>query len=286
MTLPLVIKTKIKVKILNILRAFIIIGLTFIILLPIYKMFVDSISNSEPGEYYFFIPTRITFINYRRIFRRYFQNNLLLNTLIFSTLCGVIQTLVCGITGFAFSKLKFKGYKIIMVLYFIPLLLIKEGMYVQYKALLNEMPLFGINFFHNKYSVYVLYLFGAGIKTPVFIYLFKTVFDKLDFELLEQSRVDGCGIINSFFRVAFPLAKDAIFPTFFLTFIWEYNDYYYPQYFGFYYDNFRVISLEFVSQRMPAGVNHNAFAMLLPVLIIYIILEKTLFNSIAKDNTY
>ena len=224
MTLPLVIKTKIKVKILNILRAFIIIGLTFIILLPIYKMFVDSISNSEPGEYYFFIPTRITFINYRRIFRRYFQNNLLLNTLIFSTLCGVIQTLVCGITGFAFSKLKFKGYKIIMVLYFIPLLLIKEGMYVQYKALLNEMPLFGINFFHNKYSVYVLYLFGAGIKTPVFIYLFKTVFDKLDFELLEQSRVDGCGIINSFFRVAFPLAKDAIFPTFFLTFIWEYND--------------------------------------------------------------
>ena len=286
MTLPLVIKTKIKVKILNILRAFIIIGLTFIILLPIYKMFVDSISNSEPGEYYFFIPTRITFINYRRIFRRYFQNNLLLNTLIFSTLCGVIQTLVCGITGFAFSKLKFKGYKIIMVLYFIPLLLIKEGMYVQYKALLNEMPLFGINFFHNKYSVYVLYLFGAGIKTPVFIYLFKTVFDKLDFELLEQSRVDGCGIINSFFKVAFPLAKDAIFPTFFLTFIWEYNDYYYPQYFGFYYDNFRVISLEFVSQRMPAGVNHNAFAMLLPVLIIYIILEKTLFNSIAKDNTY
>ena len=161
MTLPLVIKTKIKVKILNILRAFIIIGLTFIILLPVYKMFVDSISNSEPGEYYFFIPTRITFINYRRIFRRYFQNNLLLNTLIFSTLCGFIQTLVCGITGFAFSKLKFKGYKIIMVLYFIPLLLIKEGMYVQYKALLNEMPLFGINFFHNKYSVYVLYRHAA-----------------------------------------------------------------------------------------------------------------------------
>ena len=115
---------------------------------------------------------------------------------------------------------------------------------------------------------------------------FKIVFDKLDYELIEQSRVDGCGIVRTFLKVAFPLAKEAIVPTLFLTFIWEYNDYYYPQFFGFAYDNFNVISLEFANGRMPGALNNNALAMLLPALIIYIIIEKTLFNSISKDVTY
>ena len=282
----LALKTKFVLIFSKILRAFILTGLCFVILLPIFKMFSDSINGGKPYDIYFFIPTKITFRGYISIFRRYFNNFLLGNTLIFSITCAVIQTLICAISGFAFSQLKFIGYKIIMVLYFLPLVLIRESMYIQYKALYNYMPLFGINFFHNKYSVYILYLFGAGIKTPIFIYLFKICFDRIDYELIEQSRVDGCGVVRTFFRVCFPLAKDAIVPTLFLTFIWEYNDYYYPQYFGFSYDNFNVISFEFATGRMPSTLNNNAIAMLFPVLIIYVILEKTLFNAIAKDVTY
>ena len=284
MILTKVQKTKLIIKICQIFRVILLILLCFIILLPIYKMFVDSINNSK--EQYFFIPVKISFNAYKRIFRRYFSDHLLGNTLIFSLTCAIIQTIVCAITGYSFSQLKFKGYKIIMILYFLPLMIIKESMYSTYKALYNYYPFFGIKFFHNKWSIFIMYLFGAGIKTPIFIYLFKIVFDKLDYELIEQSRVDGCGVVRTFLKVAFPLAKEAIVPTLFLTFIWEYNDYYYPQFFGFAYDNFNVISLEFANGRMPGALNNNALAMLLPALIIYIIIEKTLFNSISKDVTY
>ena len=126
-------------------------------------------------------------------------------------------------------------------------------------------------------------MFGAGIKTPIFIYLFRNTFRNMDEEVLDQARIDGCGVINTFSRVAMPLAKDAIFSTMFITFIWEYNDYFLPQFFGYASAGFSTVSLEIAVGRYPFNGNAVAISMLVPVSIVYLLLAKTFFNNISKD---
>lgn len=149
--------------------------------------------------------------------------------------------------------------------------------------ILKYNPLFGINFFGNRNAIFILYMFGAGIKTPIFIYLFRNTFRNMDEEVLDQARIDGCGVINTFSRIAMPLAKDAIFSTMFITFIWEYNDYFLPQFFGYASAGFSTVSLEIAVGRYPFNSNAVAISMLIPVSIVYLLLAKTFFNNISKD---
>lgn len=276
-------KNKLIIIALNILRVFLFLLIIFMLLIPLLKVFLDTINASDYSDHYVFIPTKITFRLYTRILHDYFNNRYLLNTILVAGISSILQTIVCGLAGFGFAKLKFKGSNLLFWIIMSSLFLTRESMERPLQWILKYYPLFGINFFGNRNAIFILYMFGAGIKTPIFIYLFRNTFRNMDEEVLDQARIDGCGVINTFSRIAMPLAKDAIFSTMFITFIWEYNDYFLPQFFGYASAGFSTVSLEIAVGRYPFNSNAVAISMLIPVSIVYLLLAKTFFNNISKD---
>lgn len=270
---------------LKILRGFLLIGLTFVILLPLYKMFVDSINLRASYDYYF-IPNGITFNNYIRVFEQFINEGVLLNSWTLSLGCALIQVMFSSIVGYGFMKLeksnKFMG-KVIFCAYLICLFIPHENMRVGYKYLLVEHPLFGIQMFGNKYAIFIMYLFGAGIKSPIFVYLFRAYYLNFNSEILEQARIDGCGPIKEYFKIILPLSLPVIIPTFFLAFAWIYNDGYFVDFFGLEYNKFNVIARNIYHGRARGGVTSTAFAMMLPVLLMYILVERNLIKPEVLD---
>ena len=277
-------KNKINLFLLKLLRVLLFALILFVIIIPIIKVFLDTINASDYSDHYVFIPTKVTFNLYKRILRDYFQKNYLTHSLIIATLSSLIQVCVCSMAGFAFAKLKFKGSNFLFWCIIFTLFMTFESLERTYNNLFVYYPLFGIKFFGNKNAIFYLYMIGAGIKAPVFIYLFRNSFRNMDEEVLDQARIDGCSVPKTFLKVALPLAKDSIFSCFFITFIWEYNDYTYPMFFSYASSGFSTVTLEVAIGRFGAGTNAVALSMVVPILIIYLILVKTLFNSIAKDH--
>ena len=113
--------------------------------------------------------------------------------------------------------------------------------------------------------------------------MFKSVYKNFDNELLEQSYIDGCSNIKTFFKVVLPNSLHAVIPTFLLTFIWVYNDTKMVNFFKIAYDDYELISVALANNRIRRGGTPTAFIMIFPLLVIYIITENYFFKPFKFD---
>ena len=65
-----------------------------------------------------------------------------------------------------------------------------------------------------------------GIRSGLFIYIFRQFFRDLPFELDDAARIDGSNAINTYFRIMAPNAVPAFVTVFMLSFVWNWNDYF------------------------------------------------------------
>jgi multiple sugar transport system permease protein len=72
---------------------------------------------------------------------------------------------------------------------------------------------------------------GMGIKSGVFIYLFRQFFRGIPYELEESAQIDGAGAVKIFTRIMLPNARGAIITVALLAFVWQWNDNYYTSLF-------------------------------------------------------
>lgn len=268
------------ILIFKVIRLIVIIGLCFVIILPLYKMVIDSISN---GVNYLVIPSGITLRSYEINIAQILDRHLLSHSLLLGCLCGVAEVIFASLSGYALVKLNGKVSNLIFYLYLTTLFLPLELMEVAYKYIFSNIPFLGIPLIGKKYSIIIFYLFGGGIKSGIFVYLFKSVYKNFDNELLEQSYIDGCSNIKTFFKVVLPNSLQVVIPTFLLTFIWVYNDTKMVNFFKIAYDDCELISVALANNRIRRGGTPTAFIMIFPLLVIYIITENYFFKPFKFD---
>ena len=268
------------VLIFKIIKVIIIIGLCFVIILPLYKMFIDSISI---GSNYYLFPSAISLRNYEINLEHIINRNLLTNSLLLACLCGFGEVIFASISGYAFAILRGKFSNILFYLYLTTLFLPLEIMEVAYTYIFNNISFLGISLVGKWYGSIIFYFFGGGIKSGIFVYLFRSIYKNFDKELLEQSYIDGCSNLKSFFKVVLPNSMQAVIPTFLLAFIWVYNDTSFAKFFKVYYDDFELISVALASDRIRRGGTPTAFIMIFPLLMIYIITENYFFKPFKFD---
>lgn len=71
----------------------------------------------------------------------------------------------------------------------------------------------------------VLLFSAAGV--PLMIWMIKTFFEDVPYELLEAADIDGCSRFASFFKIILPLIKGGIFSTAMLVFITTWNEFFF-----------------------------------------------------------
>ncbi|MFI4952590.1 MAG: carbohydrate ABC transporter permease, partial [Burkholderiales bacterium] len=176
-------------------------------MLPVYHMFLFSISPKESAFAGKLWPDHPTLHNFEVVFREqhYYLSHFWLqlwNSLLIAVTVGALTLLVATGAAFAISRLKVKGGRTVMNLalltYFIPAAFLAVPMY-------KTMGNYGL--LNNQWA---LILAMITIASPYSIWVLKQASDKLPYELDEAARIDGASPLQLFRLVYVPLMMPSL----------------------------------------------------------------------------
>ena len=141
-----------------------------------------------------------------------------LNSLIVSGAAVLAQLILCSLAGYAFARIQFRGSTVMLIL-----LLATALIPIQ----LTVIPTFEI--FHligliNTLGALIL----PQLTSALGIYLMYSFFQSFPRELEEAGRIDGCSRLQVFWKIVLPLARPALAALGIITFIYAWNDLFWP----------------------------------------------------------
>jgi multiple sugar transport system permease protein len=141
-----------------------------------------------------------------------------LNSLIVSGAAVIAQLVLCSLAGYAFARIQFRGSSVMLILLLATALIPFQ---------LTVIPTFVI--FHDIGLINTLgALIVPQLTSALGIYLMYSFFQSFPRELEEAGRIDGCSRLQVFWKVVLPLAKPALAALGIITFIYAWNDLFWP----------------------------------------------------------
>jgi multiple sugar transport system permease protein len=193
-------------------------------LLPVYHMFLFSISPKESAFGGKLWPDHPTLHNFEVVFgeKHYYLSHFWLqlwNSLLIAVSVGILTLLVATFAAFAISRLKVRGGRTMMNLalftYFIPAAFLAVPMY-------KTMGNYGL--LNNQWA---LILAMVTIASPYSIWVLKQASDKLPYELDEAAKMDGASPLQLFRLVYLPLMMPSLVAIGTYSLLLAWNEYLY-----------------------------------------------------------
>ena len=213
----------------NIFKYALLIGLCFIILYPIILQLALAFRAPEDvnNPAILWIPERFSLKNFEvaMIALRYWEA--LRYTLILSTIVTVLQLASTSLAGYAFARLRFRGSSILFGLALFTIIVPQTVISLPLLRAVTKMGLVD-----KPITLFLMSGLGMGIRSGIFIYLFRQFYRGLPVELEEAAVVDGANAFQVFYRVMLPNAKPAIITVGLLSFVWQWNDFYFTKLFS------------------------------------------------------
>ena len=325
------IKRKVKVQdtitfIAALFRTIILIGLCFVILMPIFEKISYALRAPQDitNQQVVWIPETFSFMNIKIAFTYLtldkdlsyegtflYPISTFFNSVWLSFLTTVIQVIATAIAGYSFARLKFKGNNILFILVIITLIVPAEALQSSRQLFFAQTSFFGIHLVRNAIAIYVMSAFGMGLRSAIFIYLFRQFFRGIPIELEESAEIDGAGVIRTFWSVMLPNARGAIVTVALFSFVWQYNDLYWARIFNMHSSSVMpllttalangaesfnsVIGTSFRSLVLEYGkniaedpqfygliLNTSALLMMSPLIIGYLFVQRLFVESIER----
>ena len=205
----------------------------------------------------------------------------LLNSFLVASATAILTTYFSALTASGFQAYDFKGKKLlfgfIMAIMVIPSQVSASG-FVQicYR--------FGLT---NNYWVLIL----PGIAAPiVFFYIKQYMESNLPMEIVDAARVDGCGEFRTFNFIILPMLKPALAVQLIFSFVQSWNNYFLPS----------LLLTKAEMKTVPIMIaqlrsaDYSKFDMgkvymfillaILPVLVVYIILSKSIIKGVTAGS--
>jgi glucose/mannose transport system permease protein len=191
------------------------------------------------------------------------------NSIILAVPASIISSMLGAMNGFVLSKWRFPGADIVF-----PIILF--GMFIPYQAILipmtQTMAKLGLSGgLDGLILVHIIY--GLPITTLIFRSYFAGISD----ELIEASKVDGAGMLRTFFFVALPIAP----PAFAVSMIWQFTSAWNDFLFGLVLTRTEywpvTIALNNVAGAQTVPFNQAMASALLasiPTLLVYVLLGR------------
>lgn len=186
-------------------------------LFPLYWLVTSSFKYSSdvvkmPPDWF---PTSFTLDNYVDLFNNQPAFRWAFNSLTVSLVATIALIAVSSLAAYAFSKLRFKGRKVIFIVFISSLMIPKEIIIVPLFRIIDQMG--WVNSLHGMIWPNVAIAFG--------VFMLKGFFDQIPDSLREASRMDGASEFTVFYKVMLPIVKPGIGALFILNFVQVWNDY-------------------------------------------------------------
>jgi len=194
-------------------------------LFPLYLVVITSFNESGSLKITSFIPTDISFANYRLLFtdERIPYMTWMKNSLVIASFVAVVSVVVGAASAFAFSRLKFKGKKagiqVLLLIQMFPAILALSAVYVIMERVYTFAPGIGLG---TQAGLILIYLGGAmGVN----IWLLKGFVDSIPTELDEAAKIDGATPVQTYWLIFVPLAAPVLAVVALLSFIGTFNEF-------------------------------------------------------------
>jgi multiple sugar transport system permease protein len=162
------------------------------------------------------------------------------------------------------------------------------------------LPLLGLkplNLLDTPWPYFLLGLFCMGIRNGLYIFIFRQFFMGLPKELEEAGLVDGCGSFKAFIKIMVPSARTSYVTAFLFSIVWYWNDYIYTTAYlpnagtvmnKLYYlkdnaDHIMQYNLNASPYESILLLQSGVLLSILPLLVMYIILQKYFTESIERS---
>ena len=205
-----------------------------------------------------------------------------LNSVIYTVAVVFAIVIISSLAAYAFSRLRFKGSKLLFMMFMAAMMIPIPGSFVALYMLLNKLHL------RDTPIGYILCMVNVGLSVSIF--LFKTFFDKMPQELEDAARIDGCSKFGIWWHVALPLAKPVLAVVVVFNALNVWNEYILAL---IIFDSRRYMPLqvalqafqgEFVTNYplLMAGLTITA----LPIIVVYLLMQKYIVKGVASQEVF
>ncbi len=284
----------------------IIIGISYIILAPLLGMIVSSFMSDADAynPMVYMIPQFPTLEKYKIAWERMDYLPTMGRDLLYSISLMLIQVVVCSMVGYGFARFEFPLKKLlfacVVIMIVIPDHTIMLPLYLTFKnfdpfglaTLITGGPLVLMS---TTIPMYIMTIFGCGVRSGLYIYIFNQFFRGLPKEIEEAAFVDGAGTWYTYFKIMLVNAVPSVITVAVFSLVWQYNDTFYAKLFLISEDV--VISKKITSlQATIANVDKildstiqqlylsaGIVLVMLPIIIIYVVLQKYFIEGVERS---
>lgn len=299
--------------IVSFIRYVILLSIGFIIIYPLFYMIVCSVQSKDAfyDSTRVWIPTQFAVKeNFKAAFGAMNYATSFWNTIKYAVVSALLEVASCAFIGYGFARFEFREKKFYTLMLFmtilIPDMILLIPRMVNYSNLdfLGILGLFnkltGINLRPNVLNSAVVFwlpsVFATGLRSGVLIYIYIQFFKGLPRELEEAAYVDGANHFRTFFSIALPSSGVVILTVTVFSLIWHWNDYLLS---GMYLtDNYPLamqlnmlkqtimlmydVRVDTSNPQTMAYLMAGCLLFILPMLIVYMILQKGFIESIDR----
>ena len=201
----------------------VLIVISYIYLYPLLYMLVTSFMSVDDlvNDAVNWIPTGIDLNNFKQAFEVMDFGNTIVDTLQLSVIPAACQILVCCLTGYAFSRYRFKGKAICWGLLILTFVLPSQATMVPTYLIFKDMDIIG-----TVWAFVLPAILGQGFKSTIITLVFYLFFSQISTSQIEAASLDGCGHFKVFFYIALPCVGAAFIIGFLFSLVWYWNETY------------------------------------------------------------
>ncbi|HEU5063458.1 MAG TPA: carbohydrate ABC transporter permease [Solirubrobacterales bacterium] len=190
-------------------------------LIPVLWLVSISLKPPEALTDQRFIPSEISFENYKSLFEGGIDESPfikpLINSIVIALITTVIAIVLASFCAYAIARLEFPGKRVILA---------GALAIAMFPPISTVGPLFDMWRALGLYDTYVgLIIPYLTFSLPLAIYVLVAFFREIPWELEQAAQVDGATPFQAFTKVIVPLAAPGVFTAAILVFIFCWNDF-------------------------------------------------------------
>lgn len=211
----------------NIVLYAVMIVISYIFITPLIDIVAKSFMNQKDiiDPEVFYLPKSFTFGNFKVAISALDLWASLFNSIWFSALLGVIQTIISAVTAYSFARYDFKGKKIwfalLIVSFIIPLPVLIVPRITIFSGIQDILH---IKMMGSLIPNILTTLLGQGIYSTILILIFYNFFKQIPYDLDEAAYMDGATSLQVLWHVIIKLSLPVILTVFLFSFVWNWNE--------------------------------------------------------------
>ncbi|HLU54628.1 MAG TPA: carbohydrate ABC transporter permease [Pseudonocardia sp.] len=256
------------------------VGGALVMAFPVYWILVTALTpggQSRSGEFYLW-PSEPTLANFAEAFASQPVGRWIVNSIVIAGIGTAITVIVALMAGYAFAKFSFRGRGVLFGAFLVTIVVPAQVTLVPSFLVVVDL--------HLVDTIWAVILPRAGDAIAVFIA--RQFMLKIPDALLEAARIDGAGELAIFRRIVLPMSGPLVGVLVILAFMGKWNDFLWP-----------LVTLQgtenltlpvALSSMQSSGIFDNpwgpimaiAFLSLLPLLVVFLVFQRTFVQGIAS----